>query len=314
MLQSGYDRQYADFVTQLIEEQPRYFDRPSDIDTFIQQRSHPEDFPYLGDLLLIPAPATGHGKTAESVLNLLVHHIAYICDLFQRTDYAPSPDLVEAFAEYRIDQLSRMFGDPGNYMPLDARIHCADINHRTIHDFVVLRAKELLQSTEKELLNWYMYKWLVQCVGSVFKDVPRTTVLFDDLSLGVGSVEQRNYISFQTANLRVPDRIIQAWQEEEPAEFEPASFEDVKWAAIGPRILASSVARQVQLGTEATCRVCLDPFDVRDADTVAWKVGCSHAFHEQCLEDLVNGIEKNSNRCPLCRAEICDARERCRIE
>ncbi|KAI4933493.1 uncharacterized protein J4E92_003160 [Alternaria infectoria] len=314
MLQLGYDGQYAAFLTQLIEEQPRYFDRPSDIDNFVQQRSHPEDFPYLGDLLLIPAPATGHGKTAESVLNLLVHHIAYICDLFQRTDYAPSPDLVEAFAEYRIDQLSRMFGDPGNYMPLDARIHCANVNHRTIHDFVILRAKEILQSAEKELLNWHMYKWLVQCVESVFKDVPRTTILFDDLSLGVGSVEQRNYIPFQTANLRVPDRIIQAWQEEEPAEFEPASFEDVKWEAAGPRIQVRSVASPVQLGPEAICPVDLEPFDVRSAATVAWEVECGHAFHAQCLEDLVNGIEKNSNRCPLCRAEICDARERRRIE
>jgi len=314
MLQSGYDRQYADFVTQLIEEQPRYFDRPSDIDTFIQQRSHPEDFPSLRDLLLIPASATGHGKMAESVLNLLVHHIAYICDLFQKTDYAPSPALVEGFAEYRVDQLSQMFADPGNYMPLDARIHCANINHRTIHDFIVLRAKEILQSTETELLNWHMYRWLVQCVESVFMDVPRTTILFDDLSLGevvgVESVEIRNYIPFQTANLRVPDRIIQAWREEEPAEFEPALFEDVKWEAVGPRILTSSVARPVQLGPEAICPVDLEPFDVRNADTVAWKVECGHAFHAQCLENMVNGIEKNSNRCPLCRAEICVARER----
>jgi len=318
MLQSGYDGQYTDFLTQLIEEQPRYFDRPSDIDTFIQQRSHPEDFPNLGDLLLIPAPATGHGKTAESVLNLLVHHVAYICDLFQKTDYAPSPALVEAFAEYRVDQLSRMFADPGNYMPLDARIYSANINHRTIHDFVVVRAKEILQSTEKELLNWHMYKWLVQCVENMFLDVTRTTILFDDLSLGkvvgVEGVEERNYIPFQTTNLRVPDRIIQAWQEEEPAEFEPASFEDVKWEGTGPRILAKSVAKQVQLGTKAICPVDLEPFDVRNADTVAWEVGCGHAFHAQCLKDLVNGIEKNSNRCPLCRAEICDARELRRIE
>jgi hypothetical protein len=28
---------------------------------------------------------------------------------------------------------------------------------------------------------------------------------------------------------------------------------------------------------------------------------------------MINGIEKNSNCCPLCRAEICVARERRRI-
>ncbi|KAI4644896.1 hypothetical protein J4E93_005694 [Alternaria ventricosa] len=313
MLQSGYNRQFADFVTQLMDEQPRFVDRPSDIDTFIQQRSHVEDFPHLNDLLLIPAPATGHGKTAEIVFNLLVHHIAYICDLFQKTSYAPSPELVEAIAGYRIDQLSRMFADPGNHTPLDARVHSAGINHRTIHDFVVLRAKEILQSTEKELLNWHMYKWLLGCVESVIQDVPRTRILFDDIGLGevVGAdiVEQSNFVPYLTVSLTIPEGMIQEWQ-----EYEPASFEDVEWEATGPLILASNVATPVQLGTEAICPVDLEPFDVRNADTMAWGVGCGHAFHAQCLEDLINGIENNSNCCPLCRAEICDARERRRIE
>ncbi|KAI4632110.1 uncharacterized protein J4E87_001581 [Alternaria ethzedia] len=313
MLQSGYDGQFVDFVTRLMEEQPRYFDQPSDINTFMQQRLDSEDFPHLGDLLLIPAPATGHGNTAEIVFNLLVHHIAYICDLFQKTSYAPSPELVEALAEHRIDQLSRMFADPGNHMPLDARVHCAGINHRTIQDFVVLRAKEILESTERELLNWHMYKWLVGCVESVIQDVPRTRIFFDDLGLGevVGAdiVEQRNYVPYLIVSLTIPEGMIQEWQ-----EYEPASFEDVKWEATGPCILASSVARPVQLGPEAICPVDLEPFDVRNADTMAWQVDCSHAFHAQCLETMINGIETNSNRCPLCRAGICDARERRRIE
>jgi len=313
MLQSGYDGQYADFVARLMGEQPLYPDLPSDIDSFARQRSHPEEFPTLGDMTLIPAPATGHSRTSCTVLNFLVHHIAYVCDLFQKTDYAPSSEAAEALAEYRMGSLSRMFADPGSHMPLDARIHCASINHRTIQDFVVLRARELLQNTERELLNWCMYKWLVRCVESVILDIPRTTTLFHNVGLeevvGVDVVEQRNYVPYLTASLTIPEGIIQTWQ-----EYEPAGLEDVKFKATGPRLFAKSVAKPVQPGAEATRSVDLELFTIRGASTVAWKVECGHMFHARCLERMINGIQKNSNRCPLCRAEICVARERRRIE
>ena len=313
MLQSGYDGQYADFVARLMGEQPLYPDLPSDIERFARRRSHPEDFPTLGDMMLIPAPATGHSRTAFTVLNFLVHHIAFVCDLFQKTDYAPSSEAVEALEEYRMNQLSRMFADPGSHIPLDARIHCASINHRTIQHFVVLRAKELLHDTEKELLNWCMYKWLVRCVESVILDIPRTTILFHDVGLdevvGADVVEQRNYVPYLTASLTIPEGIIQAWQ-----EYEPAGLEDVKFKPTGPRLLAKDVAKPVQPGAEATCSVDLEFFTIRDAITVAWKVECGHMFHARCLERMINGIQKNSNCCSLCRAEICEARERRRIE
>ena len=313
MLQSGYDGQYADFVTRLMGEQPLYPDLPSDIDSFARRRSHPEDFPTLGDMMLIPAPATGHSRTAVTVLNFLVHHIAFVCDLFKKTNYAPSPEEAGALADYRMNSLSRMFADPGSHMPLDARKHCASINHRTIQDFVVLRAKELLQHTEKELLNWYMYKWLVRCVESVILDIPRTTILFHNVGLeevvGADVVEQRNYVPYLTASLTIPESIIQTWQ-----EYEPAGFEDVKFKATGPRLLAKNVAKPVQPGAEATCSVDLELFTIRDSSTVAWKVECGHVFHAGCLERMINDIQKNSNCCPLCRAEICVARERRRVE
>ncbi|KAH6870422.1 hypothetical protein BKA58DRAFT_176601 [Alternaria rosae] len=132
MLQSGYDGQLSEFVAKLVEEQPRYFDRPSNIDSFIQQQLHGDNFPTLANVLLISAPATGHNITRSSVLNLLVHQIAYICDLFQKTDYAPGAEVVEALAEYCIGQLLRMFAHPESRVPLEDRVHCARINYHTI--------------------------------------------------------------------------------------------------------------------------------------------------------------------------------------
>lgn len=147
----------------------------------------------------------------------------------------------------------------------------------------------------------------------VILDLPRNTILFDNPGLGevVGAdiVELKNYVPYLTASLAIPEGIIQEWQ-----EYDPDRLESVEFEAAGPCILAGSVSRPVQLGTEATCSVCLELFDVRDVSTVTWTVGCGHTFHAQCLESTINGIQTNSNCCPLCRAEICVARKRRRIE
>jgi hypothetical protein len=272
MLRLGYNGQFTNFVTKLAEEQPRYFDRPSDVDGLIQQRTHPDSFPTLADMLS-PVPATGDSKTALTVIGFLVHHINYICDLFQKTNFAPSAQVVEAFAGYRINQLSRMFADPASQIRLQTRIHCAGINHRSIQDFVVLRAKELLQSTDTEFLNWHMYKWLLRCIERTFLSVAGAAKLLG--SLGLGEVARAD-ISEQSCNvpstntgLTVPDRIIQEWQ-----DYDPAELSDVEFEAAGSRILVKNVAKPVQPGTGVTCTVCLESFAVRKSSTVAWKIVC----------------------------------------
>lgn len=93
---------YLSLFAKLVEEQRRYSDRPNNIDSFIQQRLHGDNFPTLANVLLISAPATGHSITTSFVLNLLVHQIIYICDLLQKTDYARSVEVVEVFADYCI--------------------------------------------------------------------------------------------------------------------------------------------------------------------------------------------------------------------
>jgi hypothetical protein len=147
MLLSGYEGQFADIVTKLVEEQPQYFDRPSDIDTLLQQRTQTDSFPTLTNMLM-PGSATGD-KMPRTVLIFLAHHIAYICDLFNKTDYSPSAEVVNSLAGYRISQLSRMFADPTSHIPVQIREHCASINHRTMQDIVVLRAKELASEYEQ---------------------------------------------------------------------------------------------------------------------------------------------------------------------
>ncbi len=282
MLQSGYNGQCTDFVTKLVEEQPQYFDRPSDVDGLIRQRTDTDSFPALTDMLS-PVPATEDSKAALTVIGLLVHHISYMCDLFQKTDFTPSAQVVEAFAGYRINQLSRMFADTASHIPLRTRIHCASINHRSIQDFVVLRAKELLQSTDAEFLNWHMYTWLLRCVERTFLGVAGTAKLLGSFGLDEVvrvDVSERSYYAPSTnTGLTVPERIIQEWQ-----DYDPAELSDVEFEAAGPRILVKNVAKPVQPSTGTTCTVCLESFADRNPSTVAWRVGCGHTFHAQCLK------------------------------
>jgi hypothetical protein len=170
----------------------------------------------------------------------------------------------------------------------------------------------MLQSTDREFLNWEMYKWLFRCVERVCEDMSTAEKLFHGLDLAIvadpGTLAQSDYIPASNTLLVVPGHLVQVWQ-----DYDPTDLRDVEFEAAGPRILVKNVARPVQPETEATCTVCMEFFAVRRSSTVAWKVRCGHVFHAHCLRSMINGIERNSNCCPLCRAEICMARKRRRI-
>jgi uncharacterized protein with PIN domain len=55
-----------------------------------------------------------------------------------------------------------------------------------------------------------------------------------------------------------------------------------------------------------TCSICLD-----NMDTDIYKTECKHEFHEDCIREYVNYINRDVNRsnmnfirCPLCNKEI----------
>jgi hypothetical protein len=101
------------------------------------------------------------GAATFTVITLIIHHIAYTCNLFARTGYDPSNEAVEALTEYHIHQLSHMFADPVNRISLSTRQHCAAMNHRGLVDFILLRAKKILAGNKRgELLNFNMHRWL----------------------------------------------------------------------------------------------------------------------------------------------------------
>lgn len=307
ILQTLSSSRFAPFVSRLAAEQPQYFDRPSDID---ERRQHDADFPALTDLL---SPALHDEETAVSVVALMVHHIAYACDLFQRTNYDPSDETVQALLEWRVQQVSSMLAEPLSRMPLRARTHCAGMNVRGVQEFVVRRARELVVRSSAEELGWEMYTWFVGCVQRIV--LGKSGLLIKMLEeydlvplMEPGAVPIAHFAPRVAARLCVPQELVAMWQ-----HFDAGALEDVRFEAVGLEIDVRDVAELTAVPDPPTCSVCLEDLAARGSVQDAFEVGCGHSFHEACLVLMINGIEPNSNCCPLCRSKICEARERRRV-
>ena len=313
MLHNGYGGQFTDFVVRLVEEQPRYFDRPSNLDEILAEQTHPDHFPALEELS-VELDQTGRTDTPVFV-RLLIHQVAYTCSLFTQTDYNPSGQVLEDCSQYRVGQLSRMFADVTSPISLQARHFCASMNHRGINDFIVLQGKEILRTNEGPYLSWLLYRWFLRCVKRTFGDEHNEFLVanfYPEYGLqqvaDPGTVAIEDYAPEGLAGIRVPEHVVRHWQ-----NFNAADLEDVQFKAVGPRILVKNVAKPVQPLRDSLCAVCLEGFDIRKTAMVAWKVVCGHIFHAHCLKEMVNGVEPNSNLCPLCRVNICRSRERTSI-
>jgi hypothetical protein len=152
VLQVLCNGQYTAFVQQFTDEQPRYHDRPSDADDALRRD---DDFPAPTDILLLPL-RHGDEKTIEMVVALTLHHIAYACNLFAKTEYAPTDEAVEALMEWGVYQISSMLSEPMGRMPLRARKHCAGMNIRGVQESVVSKGRQVLRGCP----DVYVIRWV----------------------------------------------------------------------------------------------------------------------------------------------------------
>lgn len=99
------------------------------------------------------------------------------------------------------------------------------------------------------------------------------------------------------------------------AEFRPDET-PVEYVPAGPRVSRELFCIPCSAVSESceACGVCGDPMEQQVAtsnangDIVLARV-CRHMFHGGCLDHWVNeSAMANSNRCPVCRAELCQPR------
>jgi hypothetical protein len=89
---------------------------------------------------------------------------------------------------------------------------------------------------------------------------------------------------------------------------------DVTFESTDPRIDPLALSSLCsKLPEEAECSICLGKLHdaLSDSDARLLRLSaCHHVFHHVCLDELINGVEANSNRCPLCRKELCKPRDK----
>jgi len=93
-----------------------------------------------------------------------------------------------------------------------------------------------------------------------------------------------------------------------PGDY-PLPFDDVVLEPCGPELKISDYKCKTREVDNRCCICCTDLI----AEPVV-TLTCGHVQHEECMNILINGIHEFSNRCPLCRIEICPRRERRRAE
>jgi hypothetical protein len=309
-LSDRHEGRFTTFIEQLAAEQPRYFDRPSDLDEVLLRRHDDEDFPCLTELLL---PVLHDHETAVGLSAFMIHHVAYACNLFRQTNYDPGEETIRAVLDWRVEHMSLMLSEPLCRMPLRARKHCATMNVRGVQELVIHRAREMLQHSAAEELNWLLYTWLVSGIHRIVAKKPRLLAsmlvgydlmpLLDPLAAPVA-----HFAPTVAASLCIPQELVTTWQ-----NYDIEALEDVRFEPVGPEIDVRDVAELTATPDPFTCAICLDDFAEWGAFPDVFEVCCGHSFHAACLSAMVNGIGHNSNCCPLCRTEICDARERRRI-
>jgi hypothetical protein len=309
VLQVLCNGQYTAFVQQFTVEQPRYHDRPSDADDALRRD---DDFPAPTDILLLPL-RHGDEKTIEMVVALTLHHIAYACNLFAKTEYAPTDEAVEALMEWGVYQISSMLSEPMGRMPLRARKHCAGMNIRGVQESVVSKGRQVLRGCPDKYPHWEMYTWYAGCLQRELKE--KLALLSQTLiSLGPSDVAEpdatpvAHFTPGSSDRLRIPDELVDRWQ-----SYNTNVLEDVRFEAIGPTIDVREIAEITVSPDPETCALCWEDFAEGGTFPDAFEASCGHSFHGTCLSTMVNGIEPSSNRCPLCRKTICVARERTRI-
>lgn len=89
---------------------------------------------------------------------------------------------------------------------------------------------------------------------------------------------------------------------------------DVTFEPTDPRIdpiaLGSLCSKLLE---EVECSICLWKLHDALADLDARLLrlsACDHVFHRVCLDESINGVNASSNRCPLCRKELCKPRDK----
>ncbi|PSN71838.1 hypothetical protein BS50DRAFT_583471 [Corynespora cassiicola Philippines] len=246
----------------------------------------------------------------------------FVGQLFEVTDYDPRQDLIRRFTDLAVGHFVCDIHDLFSTTPFRVRHFASRIDFRNMVDALIAKAREIF-SEESGMeqgirLRLRLYRWVLQSgMDNQVSEIHRVLVrwIVDEKSWGgiLTGENQRN------GGMPSTHRIFESVWPQEMYDFIeltgqgipiPEHMKDVELIACGPPIKVRSCAHPALPEKEDICLVCMYDFDKPARCLPVSLDACGHVFHRQCLRQLINGIQKSSNKCPTCRTIICRERDR----
>jgi hypothetical protein len=309
-------------IASIFEKQPVYLDLPSNYDVYVGNRLAGGDpfFEMTAAFKYFSREDQCDNRSKDcctgNLLMFFAGTAAYVADLFAVTSYTPTPAQVNILSDtcarrWAIDTGEGSMSLWSNY-PRVVREYMAGVNARGVADVLVRRCHELIQEHPSRHVSWFLHVWLVERVVATFDgDMEKTTwiknvlLLYDflgDRDLIHNPLQPKdNYISGYFAHYRLSRSNLERANR-------LMNMEDVPFVPTGPPLDPLHYTDPIQVtNINEMCVLCQDEFG---NDATVMLRACKHIMHLECLRTMINGVERNSNRCPLDRKRICPRRTR----
>lgn len=205
-----------------------------------------------------------------------------------------------------------------SHIPLRVRLAFTRICLRHTYRQIILEAtrfhSSLGRTCRPDMLTQKMFRWILDCVlasdlepkyknriSTWIRDRGLDQLLTSDGPVGLMIPGQR-----VLSRLALTVTLVDQSQTEEAS----LELEDVEFVLCGPDLQPMYYARPVVVDSRLNseiCTVCMG--DLADEPGEAYSIdACGHLAHHDCLGLLMNDVQPWSNKCPVCRQQICPPR------
>ncbi|KAF2119378.1 hypothetical protein BDV96DRAFT_683991 [Lophiotrema nucula] len=310
----------------VLKSQPVYIDHPSNYEeqlllqsnmqnTEVYERMMP-DIPAMKHLLLL---YSSNEKILTTLINSFGELASNLCDIFLANHNQYKDEKILVLEDEALSNHAQDVANPLSDKPLNLRLALANINLRGT---IELLARDIdlmtlgMDEHERGCLRWHVLRWVLYCAIDPFED--RAGLLM------IGRVVYGNIqwskclhgnppdVDFNPFPDSRSDAVDSSEESEADSDTDYEYLSDIDFEPSGAEIPVKEFASSIVAEEGATCSICLDGY--QPGYSLPMKLNCCpHIYHQQCLHDLINGIQKHSNACPICRAITCPRRQRRRI-
>ena len=319
-----YNGALARWLQRVVARQPRRWHVGPENELFVITTEN--IFPCLGQLIAEIGSGRGGAESDQAaedvafVLQDFVSTVTHICDFHQQTEYRyneHSAELWEALSKLIVDEYEVRLSDPFSAGSLYVRRELMRIPFERWMNEIYAMARRFTTMYPPNQLGWRMHRWLIQTArGFGWQELVSKAIDILPALASVGAdPEDRPRINYRPDVGTIPNDAVQTvlqWLREEYDNDN--DNESVQFEAVGPELDIADFAKpRLAISGDESCAICLEKFVMYPNPKTpegVMELRCGHIFHRGCMNEVINGIEKSSCRCPLCREKICPERAR----